>query len=36
MGQIAYIAEEIIDTIQRNLGLDYHRYVVEGHPHLVS
>jgi len=34
--EIADLAEEVVDTIERDLGLDDHRDVIKSHPHLVS
>lgn len=34
--EITDLAEEIVDTIERDFGLDDHRDVIESHPRLVS
>ena len=34
--QIVYLAKEIVDTVEGDLGLDDHGDVIESHPHLVS
>lgn len=31
-----YFSEEVVNAVKRNLGLDNHRNVIEGRPHLVS
>lgn len=31
-----YVAEEVVDTVKGDLGLNDHRDVVESHPDLVS
>ena len=36
MDRAAYLAEEVIDTFEGDLGLNDYRDVMERHPHLVS
>ena len=30
-----YLAKKVVYTVERDLGLDDHRDVIESHPHLV-